>query len=220
MTHEQTSRQPLLFSAYFPPLSYFCRCLGYAQVRIDACETFPKQTYRNRCHILGANGLLPLVVPVIRTSGNHTPTAAIEIEYSANWPDNHLRAMESAYRSSPFFEYYFDDIDRIIKQKFSHLRELNEHIFEFACDAIGVSCQIMYVPDFVPYGQDGFDFRPEIHPKPQRRQANNAFKPSPYYQVFAAKYGFMPDLSIIDLLMNEGPQSLAVLKSSVVRNCQ
>lgn len=205
---------PLLFTAYFPPVSYGCLMIRSQRIIIDTHETFPKQTYRNRCHIYGANGLLSLVVPVVKPNGNHTATQDILIDYSGNWVANHLRAIEAAYSSSPFFEYFIDDITSILKSGTSLLVSLNELIFRFMCDSMSLPCTLEYTQGFIPPCSYTGDYRQTIHPKPSRRDEQMFFTPQPYYQVFAAKYGFLPDLSILDLLMNEGPQAPVYLRKS------
>lgn len=181
-------------------------------ILIDVHETFPKQTYRNRCHIYGANGLLSLVVPVVKPNGNHTATRDVLVDYSGNWVANHLRAIEAGYSSSPFFEYFIDDISSILQSEPATLVQLNAMLFNFLCEAMSLPCSLAYTNEFVPHGSWPGDYRQAIHPKPSRRAGKEVFSPQPYYQVFAAKHGFLPDLSMLDLLMNEGPQAPVYLR--------
>lgn len=199
----------LFSTAYFPPISYVAAMLDKPVVLVEQYETFPKQTYRNRAVVATANGLLPLSVPVIRTNGNHTYTKDMDICYNENWAAKHWRAIESAYNSSPYFLYYKDDVEAILNKKHRTLLELNMDILAFVFKKLKVTKEIILSTDFVVVdaNADIEDYRNRFSPKNKE-----IIQLSPYDQVFEDRFGFVPNLSILDLLFNMGPDSLGYLK--------
>ena len=199
----------LFSTAYFPPISYVAAMLDKPVVLVEQYETFPKQTYRNRAVVATANGLLPLSVPVIRTNGNHTYTKDMNICYNENWAAKHWRAIESAYNSSPYFLYYKDDVEAILNKKHRTLLELNMDILAFVFKKLKVAKDIILSTDFVVVdaNADIEDYRNRFSPKNKE-----IIQLSPYDQVFEDRFGFVPNLSILDLLFNMGPDSLGYLK--------
>lgn len=199
----------LFSTAYFPPISYVAAMLNKQVVVVEQYETFPKQTYRNRAVVATANGLLPLSVPVVRTNGNHTYTKDMDICYNENWAAKHWRAIESAYNSSPYFLYYKDDVEAILNKKHRTLLELNMDILAFVFKKLKVTKEIILSTDFVTAGAgaDIEDYRNRFSPKNKE-----IIQLSPYDQVFEDRFGFVPNLSILDLLFNMGPDSLGYLK--------
>ena len=199
----------LFSTAYFPPISYVAAMLDKPVVLVEQYETFPKQTYRNRAVVATANGLLPLSVPVVRTNGNHTYTKDMDICYNENWAAKHWRAIESAYNSSPYFLYYKDDVEAILNKKHRTLLELNMDILAFVFKKLKVTKEIILSTDFVTAGAgaDIEDYRNRFSPKNKE-----IIQLSPYDQVFEDRFGFVPNLSILDLLFNMGPDSLGYLK--------
>ena len=202
----------LFSTAYFPPISYVAAMLDKPVVLVEQYETFPKQTYRNRAVVATANGLLPLSVPVIRTNGNHTYTKDMDICYNENWAAKHWRAIESAYNSSPYFLYYKDDVEAILNKKHRTLLELNMDILAFVFKKLKVAKDIILSTDFVTANDDADieDYRNRFSPKNKE-----IIQLSPYDQVFEDRFGFVPNLSILDLLFNMGPDSLGYLKEVV-----
>lgn len=199
----------LFSTAYFPPISYVAAMLNKQVVVVEQYETFPKQTYRNRAVVATANGLLPLSVPVVRTNGNHTYTKDMDICYNENWAAKHWRAIESAYNSSPYFLYYKDDVEAILNKKHRTLLELNMDILAFVFKKLKVAKDIILSTDFVGVdaNADIEDYRNRFSPKNKE-----IIQLSPYDQVFEDRFGFVPNLSILDLLFNMGPDSLGYLK--------
>lgn len=199
----------LFSTAYFPPISYVAAMLNKQVVVVEQYETFPKQTYRNRAVVATANGLLPLSVPVVRTNGNHTYTKDMDICYNENWTAKHWRAIESAYNSSPYFLYYKDDVEAILNKKHRTLLELNMDILAFVFKKLKVAKDIILSTDFVVVdaNADIEDYRNRFSPKNKE-----IIQLSPYDQVFEDRFGFVPNLSILDLLFNMGPDSLGYLK--------
>ncbi|MDR0738184.1 MAG: WbqC family protein [Prevotellaceae bacterium] len=213
----------LLTTAYWPPVQAFCKMAGAATLVLEQHEHYVKQTYRNRCLIYSANGVLPLTVPVAKTPGVKMPIRDVRIDYSEPWQRMHWRAIEAAYRSSAFFAYYADDFRPFYERKEKFLFDLNEQILRLALDLAGLKITITYTGKFeagnltsVTAHDECRDERYRITPKlpfPDDKK----FKPQHYYQVFSSRNGFAANLSVLDLLCNEGNNSLAVLQQSTVR---
>ncbi|MDR0667770.1 MAG: WbqC family protein [Prevotellaceae bacterium] len=201
--------------AYWAPVQYFTKLAAAAPgALLERHEHYVKQSYRNRCQIATANGVLALIVPVVGTRGVRTPVRDVRIDYAEPWQRHHWRAIESAYRSSPFFEYYADDMRPFYERKESFLFDLNERILYLALDLIGLKITMAYTHAYIP-AYSAPDFRPVISPKRPYAQHDPQFKPQTYYQVFAPANGFAANMSILDLLCNEGPNALSVLRASV-----
>ncbi len=140
-------------------------------------------------------------------------TKKVRISYNTNWQKNHFKSVESAYRSSPYFEYYIDDIQPIWQKKFDYLIDLNEEIIKTILKLLNFSeINIEYTDNYVVNLSDYEDFRNKIHPKDQKKTVDKYFVALPYIQVFEEKYDFNPNLSILDLLFNEGPDAIDYLQ--------
>ncbi|MFA6335208.1 MAG: WbqC family protein [Bacteroidales bacterium] len=197
-----------LTSAYLPPVDYFRVIAKSEKIIIEGCENYQKQSYRSRCLIYCANGLMPLIIPVLRDHDHSVRISEIKIDYSKEWQKQHWRAIVSAYKSSPFFDYYQDDIIPFYLCKEDLLFDFNFKLLKTLLDLIGVDTQLDVTKDYSPsYQQD--DYRELIHPK--RQPVFNINENGRYRQVFAHKHGFIPNLSIIDLLFNEGPNAISFL---------
>lgn len=199
----------LLTTAYLPPVEYFALMIANGNAAIEKWENYTKQSYRNRCHIYSANGLLSLNIPIDRSTGSGTIITNARIDYSTSWQIRHWRAIVSAYKSSPFFEYYQDDFYPFYHSKdWSTLYEFNKKLIELIVDLMGLKIDIRETDKFikeVPY----YDYRYKIHPK---QNSLEVIKNGQYQQVFAHKFGFISNLSIVDLLFNEGPASIDYCK--------
>jgi hypothetical protein len=172
-------------------------------VLLERFETYPKQTCRNRCHIYGPNGLQTLSIPVIKVNGNHTLTKDIRIATSTPWQRLHWRSIETAYNNSPFFLYYQDEFERVFEKHFDFLLDLNTTLLEIIFDIFRIEKKIGFTDHFLKIPEGIEDHREFTQKK--KVPSNDAF--SPYTQVFSPKHGFLPDLSIIDLIFNMGPES-------------
>ena len=203
------SDEIILSSFYLPPIEYFARILNADSFKVEIHENYIKQSYRNRCHIYTANGLLALSIPIHKTTGNHTLISDIEISYMDNWQANHWRAIESAYNKSPFFLYYQDDLKKFYTKTWKYLWEFNTALTQYLLKKLKINSTVNFTEDFVPIIDIEKDLRYSIHPK---EESKHAVFPK-YYQVFETKHDFIPNLSIIDLLFNEGPQSVQYLQS-------
>lgn len=196
-------------TAYLPPISYISGCLHSEQVLIEQFETYSRQTIRNRCLIYGPNGMQALSIPVRKVNGNHTLTRDIRIVTSTPWQRLHWRSIETAYNNSPFFLYYKDTFEAVFTKKFDSLLELNTHLLGIIFSILGVTKKIVFTQSFMslPAGKE----KSEVF-LPEKKQVKSSDLP-PYTQVFSPKHGFIPDLSIVDLLFNLGPESLDYLLS-------
>ena len=192
-----------LSTAWFPPVEFFALLAKNTTVYLEACESYRKQTWRNRCRILTANGPMDLRVPVMHDGARLI--TEIRIDWSTPWLRQAEYAIDSAYYSSPFFEYYRDELFSLLGPKPEMLWEMNLSIIDFFCRKIGIAPQIVPTVDYVrePEG----DWRDALSPK--RASPLNV---TPYWQVFKDRFGFVPGLSVMDLLFNEGPESLVYLK--------
>ena len=152
-----------------------------------------------------ANGIQTLTVPVVKVNGNHTLTKDIEISYKESWQQVHLRCLESAYRKSAYFDYYFPYFEKIYKQKFSTLIELNDYCLKVILKLIKVKKEYSYTEDFEKIIGNN-DYRVSLS-----KDETNKKEMKPYYQVFADRHGFISNLSIVDLLFNEGPAAINLL---------
>jgi len=204
----------LLSTAYFPPVQYFSKLLQFERIYIEQFENFSKQTYRNRCKILGANGIIPLVVPVVKGRGKKIKIRDLQISYDTDWQRNHWRTIFSAYNSSPFFEFYKDDIFPFFAKQHKYLFDLNQEVLESLCELLEMETLTVFTEDFEKVPEHTLNFREALSPKKQKAMPDTNFNPKQYTQVFSEKFGFVPNLSILDLLFNEGPNSLNILQSS------
>ncbi len=213
---EQIPEPAILSTAYLPNIQYISKLLLHQKVIIDIHETYLKQSYRNRCHILGANGILPMSIPVIKTNGNHTKVKDIQIDNTANWAHVHWGAIFSAYGNSPFFEIFEEEIIHLYKKKYKFLIDFNAAAIHQLFESLGVSVELSHSDCFFETSDYLFDYRNSIHPKPQYNLEDHSFSQKKYFQVFGEKHGFKPNLSIIDLLFNEGSQALYICKQCII----
>lgn len=204
---------PLLSTAYFPPAEYFSLVACSTRILIEKWENYPKQTWRNRCVILGANGPLNLIVPVLRGSFHKIPVRELEIDNSRRWRELHLRGIMSAYATAPYFEYYYDAISSVIKKPFRYLLDLNAEALSVIEELAGIRTETRYTDGFVAEGSIADDYRYGI--APGRESGLEGYEPVPYIQVFSDRFGFVPGLSILDMLFNNGPGTEALLLGSL-----
>jgi hypothetical protein len=205
----------LLSSAYFAPIQYYSKLLIAKTVYIEQFENFIKQTYRNRCVVLGGNGPIQLIVPVVKGRGTKILIKDLKISYDTDWQRNHWRTIFSAYNSSPFFEYYKDDIVPYFETKTQFLIDFNLKIHETISELLEIENQKVLTTDFEKVPEGTVNLRELISPK-IKTESDTSFQSQNYTQVFSDKLGFTPNLSILDLLFNEGPNSYSVLEKSIV----
>ncbi|MEI7830129.1 MAG: WbqC family protein [Prolixibacteraceae bacterium] len=219
---EQSKQSVLLSSAYLAPVQYYTKILSCEEVWIDLSEHFLKQSYRNRCAILTANGTQNLTVPVTEGSNSKRIIRDVLLSWDHPWQKLHWKALLSAYNNAPFFEYYADSLAPFYhERKWKYLTDFNIGIQTVVMEELNLKPQISLTTAFyalgsVPVGMD--DFRYTIDPKPSRQSIDENFRPTPYMQVFQEKFGFTANLSILDLLFNEGPMAMDILKKSIIHH--
>lgn len=202
-----------LSSAYLAPVEYYTKLLTYDRIFIEQHDHYMKQTYRNRCTIAGPDGEIALSIPTVKPDSLKCPMKDIRISDHGNWRHLHWNSIESAYNSTPFFEYYKDDFQPFYEKKYEFLADFNEELCNLVCELIDIQPVMERTSDYkTTFTPDEYDFREAIHPKKDYHLTDPEFSPRPYYQVFEARNGFRPNLSIIDLLFNMGPESLLILK--------
>lgn len=204
----------LLSTAYFAPVHFYSRFIHHPKVYIEQFEHFNKQTYRNRCIISGGNGLISLVVPVVKGRGPKIQIKDLKIAYDMNWQRNQWQTIVSAYNSSPYFEYYQDELFPFFEKKYDFLLDYNNCIHKTICDFLEIENTVKLTCDFEQVPDDTLNFREIISPK-NKTKPDIAFNPAEYTQVFTEKFGFQPNLSILDLLFNEGPNAYTILEESI-----
>ena len=214
----------LLSTTYFGPIQWYQKLYRADTVLIERCESFQKQTYRNRCLIASTQGVQALTVPVV--SEGSSLINNVRISDHGNWRHLHWNALKSAYGESPFFEYYEDDLHPFFQPDWEFLFDFNEAIRKKMCELLDIHPHVHYTESFtspldisrtshlVPRTSISSlsslrDYRYAIQPK--HPAPDDDFTPRPYYQVYREKHGFLPNLSILDLLMNMGPESIFYL---------
>jgi hypothetical protein len=158
-----------------------------------------------------------LVIPVKKLHGEKTSIAEVEIDYTSNWQKIHLKSIQSAYQTSPFYEYYADDFNALFHEMPERLFDLNFILLQYILKQMGLKTEIQFTCSFEKIPADSIDFRQSLQPKPRLYKPDENFTPAPYQQVFQERFGFLSNLSIIDLLFNEGPNALQVLQLSLNR---
>ena len=217
----------LLTTAYFPPIEYLaaianeCRFnpgmteVEPAVVYIEACEHYVKQSWRNRCRFYAADGAQTLNFPV-RHEDFGKPISQMRRDWKTDWLTRHERAIISAYRTSPYFEYYQDELFAILDSRPELMLDFNTQILKFFLRKTGIPADIRFTSEWEAVTIEGHkvtDLREAIHPKRPNTILKDLGLERPYWQVFSPKYGFIPGLSIMDLLFNEGPDSICYLKN-------
>lgn len=200
----------LIHPSYYPSISHFVAMIQAESITFEYDDNFQKQSNRNRTFIYGANGKQMLNIPVKKSLNERQKYKDVKIEYDFNWRKQHFKSLESAYRTSPFFEYFEDDFRNIFEKKHDFLMDLNLEIHELVCDCLGIKLPYKKTEEYHKTVTDLVDFRPLINGK----KDNNQF--DTYTQVFDEKYGFINNLSILDLLFNEGRYGIDYLKKQAI----
>jgi hypothetical protein len=188
---------------YLPPVDYFIALNKYKPgILIEREEHFPKQTYRNRANIYSPDGVLTLTVPVAKGSKNHTKIKDVKISYDFKWQRLHWMSLEGCYRRSAYFEYYEDDFAVFYEKEVKYLFDYNEQMLHLLLKLLKIKTTLQFTETYEPEYPALTDLRNTISPKRE-----SGFKQKPYFQVFEERFGFVKNLSIVDLLFNQGPQA-------------
>lgn len=198
----------LLHPSYFPSIAQMVAVAHATKVVFEMDDNYQKQTYRNRAYIAHANGILLLNVPIKHTKdGRRQKTRDVQIENAFPWQSHHWKSLQSAYRTSPFFEFYEDELMPLFQEKAHGLMEHNLKAFDLLCELIGIEIEVEYTSEYFKNPEQK-DLRYLIDAKKEKQHPL-----VPYTQVLEANHGFLPNLSVLDLLFNEGPNALHYLES-------
>lgn len=202
----------LFYPTYFSPVAQYVAIAKAITVIFEVCDNFQKQTYRNRCYIYGANGRQLLNIPVLRANSKQ-PTQDVCIDYSEDWQQQHLRSIASAYNSSPFYEFFDRELEILYSSKDKYLLDFNLKCHEFIVEQVQLeqsNCQktLKFEKEYL----EDEDYRFLVDAKSKQEFGFKA-----YHQVFSEKYGFLENLSILDLLFMEGGNTLNYLESQSLR---
>jgi len=210
-----SANQVLLSVAYLAPVQYFTKFLLYDAIWLETGENYQKQSYRNRCNILSANGQMALTIPVTKDQPREK-TRDLRIDNTLEWQKNHWTSIESAYSSSPFFEFLADDFAPFYNRPYHFLLDFILDLQQVVLETLDLDVPVNRTQAYVRNTDETTDdLRDVIHPKRRMRRPDPHFTPAFYHQVFHERYGFIPNLSIIDLLFNEGPNAENILKQSL-----
>lgn len=202
-------------SVYLGSVQYFAHLIQSEGPIIEQFDFYNKKTNRNRCTIAAANGLMSLSVPVVHTKSVRILTRDVRISYDEPWQKQHERSIISAYNSSPFLEYYWDEFAPFYEKKYEFLMDFNLGLMEVILDHLELDYDLKRSLSYVDVAEET-DFRPLVNPK-FPLEKDDHYKVVLYRQVFTEKYPFEPNLSILDLLFNKGPEAIDLLERSIVK---
>lgn len=200
-------RSILLQSTYFPSISHFVAMVKADSITFEMQDNFQKQTNRNRMYIYSPNGLQMLNIPVKHSKELHQKTRDIRIETAFDWQKQHFKSLEAAYRSSPFFEYFEDAIRPLFEKQHTFLQDLNFETMSVVCKCLGMSFDYKETTEYIQEGTEYIDFRNLANGKKDTSEFEE------YTQVFGEKFGYINNLSILDLLFNEGRHAMDYLRN-------
>lgn len=201
----------LIHPTYFPSIAHFVAIANTDELVFETDDNFLKQTYRNRAYVYGANGKLTLNIPVIHSQKNRQKYRDVKIFNEEKWQSLHWKSLLSAYRTSPFFEYYEDELQPLFEKKTEFILDFNLKCFETITECLQLDVNTSKTETYKEATADTNDFRFLVHAKKEQPQNFET-----YTQVFSNKHGFIPNLSILDLLFNEGPNALNYLESQTI----
>ena len=192
---------------YLPPIEFFSQLLKYKDnLLIERFEHFPKQTYRNRASIHSPNGKLDLIIPVVKGANLHSTIKDVKISYDFKWQRQHLMSLQTAYRSSAYFEFYEDSFMPFYEKRWIFLFDYNQELLQLILKSLKIDATFSFTEEYFKTVEGYTDFRGSIHPK-----QSSSIQVKSYFQVFEERNGFIENLSIIDLLFNQGPQSISYI---------
>ena len=196
----------LIHPNYFPNIHQFIQIIKANNILFEVSDNYQKQTFRNRTYIYGANGKLGLFIPVIHTHKNRELFKDVKISYESNWMDLHLKSLQSAYRSSPYFEYFEDDFIKLYSEKEKFLADFNIKCIKLISNLLDLDLDYKISSEYVEKTNDIIDLRDLSNARKQK-----TIETPKYIQVFESKHGYLNNLSIIDLIFSEGPNSVSLI---------
>ncbi|MEL7121009.1 MAG: WbqC family protein [Bacteroidota bacterium] len=206
----------LLELHYLPNIQYFSKIIAADKVWIEAHENYQKRSYRNRTEIASANGLLRLSIPLQKGKNEQQSIRDVKIAYEETWQSQHWHAIQSAYRNAPYFDFYADELKVFYKEKTTFLFEYNWKLLELMLGFVDPSKELIPTDQYQKQIHPStIDFRNKINPRKPQFSEDPSFNPARYVQVFEDKHGFLPNLSILDLLFCMGPSAILILEQSI-----
>ena len=196
----------LIHPNYFPNIHQFTQIIKANNILFEVSDNYQKQTFRNRTYIYGANGKLGLFIPVIHTHKNRELFKDVKISYDSNWMDLHLKSLQSAYRSSPYFEYFEDDFIKLYSEKEKFLADFNIKCIRLISSLLDLDLVYKISGEYVEKTNDIIDLRDLSNARKEKK-----IDTPKYIQVFESKHGYINNLSILDLIFSEGPNSVSLI---------
>lgn len=200
----------LIHPTYFPSISHFAAIVQAKSITFETDDNFQKQTNRNRMYIYSANGIQLLNIPIKHSNTVHQKFRDVQLETAFNWQKQHFKSLEAAYRTSPFFEYFEDDIRSLFEKKHRFMMDLDFETYDLVCNCLGIQADYFKTEEYHKEVKEQSDFRFLANGKKDMHQFE------PYPQVFEEKHGFINNLSILDLLFNEGRYAVDYLKKQKI----
>jgi len=191
---------------YFPNIHQFTQIIKADNIIFEVSDNYQKQTFRNRTYIYGANGKLGLFIPVIHTHKKRELFKDVKISYESNWMDLHLKSLQSAYRSSPYFEYFEDDLIKLYSEKEKFLVDFNIKCFKLISNLLDLDLDYKISNEYLEKTSDIIDLRDLSNARKEKK-----IETPKYIQVFESKHGYINNLSILDLIFSEGPNSVSLI---------
>ena len=196
----------LIHPNYFPNIHQFTQIIKANNILFEVSDNYQKQTFRNRTYIYGANGKLGLFIPVIHTHKYRELFKDVKISYDSNWMDLHLKSLQSAYRSSPYFEYFEDDFIKLYSEKEKFLADFNIKCIRLISSLLDLDLDYKISDEYVEKTNDIIDLRDLSNARKEKK-----IDTPKYIQVFESKHGYINNLSILDLIFSEGPNSVSLI---------
>ena len=198
----------LIHPNYFPNIHQFTQIIKANNILFEVSDNYQKQTFRNRTYIYGANGKLGLFIPVIHTHKQRELFKDVKISYESNWMDLHLKSLQSAYRSSPYFEYFEDDFIKLYSEKEKFLVDFNIKCIKLIYNLLDIDLNFKISNEYIEKTNEIIDLRGLSNARKQK-----TIETPKYIQVFESKHGYLNNLSILDLIFSEGKNSVSLMKS-------
>jgi hypothetical protein len=198
----------LIHPNYFPNIHQFRQIIKANSILFEVSDNYQKQTFRNRTYIYGANGKLGLFIPVIHTHKKRELFKDVKISYESNWMDLHLKSLQSAYRSSPYFEYFEDDFIKLYSEKEKFLADFNIKCIKLISNLLDLDLDFKISSKYVEKTNDIIDLRDLSNARKEKK-----IETPKYIQVFESKHGYLNNLSILDLIFSEGKNSVLLMNN-------